>query len=755
MRKYQRSRVGIFKDPAVRKEIERLDRWAEQMSAAVSRLAQTNYPDPTDPGRPGGPNPPSSLPDHDHSAPGLGGDILGLSGTKVMDARGVWYHDGKIGIKNIAPAGRLHIGKSAPDAYVYSRPSGTVVTGNFLRQPAGDANLHLALDEVVPDDADYISPSILSPTTCTLNMSTVTDPGTDQDWLIRVRAWDTGLGAGSSFNMTLTLLVGVSTIQTWIVPITNAATTYSLYVDAAKAALISDFTNLRISWGSGTSFGSTHRCSWLELRFPNPAGLPDLGVLAILQACASQTSDLLQVRDNSSAVKAVITAGARVGIGTDTPNTPLHVKLLADETGLTLQAHASQTQDIFQIVDSAGFSMLEVASNGSLGIGISADINTALRVSRLITATASQRLSYFYGEITDNTGGLWHAGLYSKLVLKGSGDQSLYEHFGSEFVIDYQGTYAGTPAYAITAAVFKAIHSATGPVDYLTGLGLYGDVSGSGQVVQYSGLYIANPNTTVDTDLLSQYGIYIEGLTAALVNWGIYCPNKCLFGQTGIGVSPTAMFDVTADGNSRIGLRVSGTAAATANLAEFRRGTTNKTIIDSQGRLQTLVNAATAPVFQDYTTTSKTLGFNLSGMSASVNALIAIVATAARTYTFPNHSGTVVLREGSYEATGLATLPSQNLVTSTPIAGNYRVSVYGKTTTAKAGASLDLTIAWNDGTAQTKVYTTFLDLATANAYGSADFFLYAGSATAISISGTVVSGDGTERFSIYAKCEAI
>lgn len=92
------------------------------------------------------------------------------------------------------------------------------------------SSLYDAIDDLVPDDADYISTSTAS--TCELGLSETAYPGTSSQALI-YRA--------SSINgstLTVTLKQGATTIATWSHALTPTLTTYRQALTAGQIALL-------------------------------------------------------------------------------------------------------------------------------------------------------------------------------------------------------------------------------------------------------------------------------------------------------------------------------------------------------------------------------------------------------------------------------------------------------------------------------------------------------------------------------------
>jgi hypothetical protein len=147
---------------------------------------------------------------------------------------------------------------------------------------------------------------------------------------------------------------------------------------------------------------------------------------------------------------------------------------------------------------------------------------------------------------------------------------------------------------------------------------------------------------------------------------------------------------------------------------------------------------------------------------------------SGKTYSFAPSAGVLVpvgtgaAAAGALGAISLTgqtgSLAAQTLLTGTATsAGLYRVSFYVKTTTA--GAALDamtVTLAWNDGTAQTLVVpfvsalalTNNHDLATLNAFSQTEIVVKAAASQNVSFT-TTVTKTGSPQYSIDARIEAL
>ena len=174
-------------------------------------------------------------------------------------------------------------------------------------------------------------------------------------------------------------------------------------------------------------------------------------------------------------------------------------------------------------------------------------------------------------------------------------------------------------------------------------------------------------------------------------------------------------------------------------------------------------NTATGVTFQDNSVTSKQMRFDLSGHTASTT----------RNMKWPDTSGSPVLVGNAAAAAGIlgstdltaqtASIASTTLLTGgTGTAGMYRISAYLNTTTAGVVTdTVKMTVAWNDGAAQT-LDVPFLsstaifnnhDLGTLNAHSQGRVAVYVAASQNITFT-TTVTKTGTPQYSIRVRIES-
>ncbi len=248
--------------------------------------------------------------------------------------------------------------------------------------------------------------------------------------------------------------------------------------------------------------------------------------------------------------------------------------------------------------------------------------------------------------------------------------------------------------------------------------------------------------------------------------------------QTRMGVDisglPSAVGPALDDGSGFVGEFQLPSASLTADRVYIFPDATGTLIVS--GALATLVGAsgstldsntaASGASFRDVTNNAKKLRFVLSGASANGHSFV-LTNAAARAYAFTDQSGSVVQVGNTTSASGVlgrsvltgqtASIGATTLLTGNATsAGLYRVSFYLTTTTAGDGGDTVLvTVAWNDGAAQTFVSAN-LDAGTLNAYLQFSVVVRAAASQNITFTTTLTSpGAGTPAHTLDARIEAL
>ena len=124
-------------------------------------------------------------------------------------------------------------------AQTIARPSAD--TSNTGWTPSTGSDLYAMIDEVTPDDADYISTASAG-SVCRLGLGAVADPGTSSGQVVSYRA-----SSSTGNGLLVELMQGVTVIATWnhaSLPATD--TTYQQSLSAAECDAITDYTALSV-----------------------------------------------------------------------------------------------------------------------------------------------------------------------------------------------------------------------------------------------------------------------------------------------------------------------------------------------------------------------------------------------------------------------------------------------------------------------------------------------------------------------------
>jgi len=119
-----------------------------------------------------------------------------------------------------------------------ARPSSDTTTGAWL--PSAGSSLYATLDEVSPDDADYIYTNSVS--TCKIALNAVADPLTSSGQVVSYRVW-----SPNSDGLTVRLMQGATEIASWthtVLP--TSPTTYQQALTAGQCDAITDYSTLAI-----------------------------------------------------------------------------------------------------------------------------------------------------------------------------------------------------------------------------------------------------------------------------------------------------------------------------------------------------------------------------------------------------------------------------------------------------------------------------------------------------------------------------
>lgn len=149
----------------------------------------------------------------------------------------------------------------------YGRPSSDVSNTGWV-QSAG-STLWDCINETVASDTDYIRASASS-FTCELGLSSVSDPVSNVNHILRLRA--TATGSGGAERWTVTIYQGTTLIATAFANTAVTRTTYNDYsytLTTAEVDAITNYGDLRVRILGGPSSGETISVSYVALEVPD------------------------------------------------------------------------------------------------------------------------------------------------------------------------------------------------------------------------------------------------------------------------------------------------------------------------------------------------------------------------------------------------------------------------------------------------------------------------------------------------------
>lgn len=128
------------------------------------------------------------------------------------------------------------------------RPVADVLTVGWSPTPGSPSTAFDKVDEIVADDADYVSsaPAPDGSDPLELELSTVSDPLSSDDHIFRYRIRKSAAG-GAQVDMLVELVEGTTVIESWNhVDISNDWTTHEQTLGATEADSITDYSDLRL-----------------------------------------------------------------------------------------------------------------------------------------------------------------------------------------------------------------------------------------------------------------------------------------------------------------------------------------------------------------------------------------------------------------------------------------------------------------------------------------------------------------------------
>ena len=156
-------------------------------------------------------------------------------------------------------------------AQQYARPDSTSSAGGFT--VSGAPTLHEAIDEVTANgDTDYIV-SVITSNEAHLGLSSVTDPNTGANHIMRFQAWSEKKNQVG--QLTLYENSGNTLIATYNFsnPNRQAWTDLSFTLSTAEADSITDYLDLSIRFNNSAVGDAEMRVTWFELEVPDPVSV--------------------------------------------------------------------------------------------------------------------------------------------------------------------------------------------------------------------------------------------------------------------------------------------------------------------------------------------------------------------------------------------------------------------------------------------------------------------------------------------------
>ncbi len=161
----------------------------------------------------------------------------------------------------------------------FGRPDQDITLNSWTDQDGNTTSIYTTIDETSASDSDYIK-VVAADSMCEIGLGSLTDPGVDTGHVIRFRMYGTGAAAAEKLTVELRMGASFSIAVDANNQSDGAWGDFSLTLSEAQAALITDYSDLRLRFTStGNTGGSDEiRCSWAELEIPTPVGAPIVDV---------------------------------------------------------------------------------------------------------------------------------------------------------------------------------------------------------------------------------------------------------------------------------------------------------------------------------------------------------------------------------------------------------------------------------------------------------------------------------------------
>lgn len=155
---------------------------------------------------------------------------------------------------------------AAATAWVFARPSTDELPGTTWEGNPATSPLALNIDETSPNDADWVSETqvLLTPVAYVTKLSSVPDPLTNADHILRVRARRV-----SNVELSIEIRQGALVVASRQQALTTLDATYTFNLTEGEASLITDYADITVAVNKvlAPSNGEVY-VTWIELAVP-------------------------------------------------------------------------------------------------------------------------------------------------------------------------------------------------------------------------------------------------------------------------------------------------------------------------------------------------------------------------------------------------------------------------------------------------------------------------------------------------------
>jgi hypothetical protein len=149
----------------------------------------------------------------------------------------------------------------------FARPESDIADGVWSASSGSDR--YAMIDEITPSDSDYIYGDVSGGAYCEVALSSVDNPESAIDHVVRVRGDTDWLNPET---LTTTLMQGGSQIAEWNDTIEDdGPQTFTHTLSAGEANSITDYSDLRLRFEATTSVTEIYHVQWAEFECPDAA----------------------------------------------------------------------------------------------------------------------------------------------------------------------------------------------------------------------------------------------------------------------------------------------------------------------------------------------------------------------------------------------------------------------------------------------------------------------------------------------------